>query len=124
MCFIEIKQDLFHISNRIKNIDPDYYILYNIPKNRYEVHHKSQIFGTLAVVVPFKNLDVRTLEYVMKTRNKSDVLQEIEKSNTKLEKYQKDEQQNEIQYKLKEIYSYSTCSKNYEAEKSYKNKWN
>ena len=39
---IEIKEDLFDIVNRLKEIDDGYFVLYDLKKCRYEVHNKKQ----------------------------------------------------------------------------------
>ena len=65
---IEITDDLFDISRRLKSVDEDYRLYYNGAKRRYEVHNRKQCGSTLAFVVPFEELDARTVEYARKTR--------------------------------------------------------
>ncbi len=84
----EISQDLFSIASRIKEIDSAYTIFYNKKLCRYEVHNEKQRGNTLCFVVPFDDLDARTLEMVYATRvqNAEKLLQEIEQHNEKIEK--------------------------------------
>ncbi len=85
---IEITDDLFDICRRLKSVDEDYSVCYNVEKRRYEVHNRKQCGSTLAFVVPFDELDARTVEYARKTRAENVValLQEIDKYNAEQEK--------------------------------------
>ena len=56
-----IYHDLFHIAERILQIDPAYEIYWHGEKERFEVFWH----GKLAFVVPFETLDVRTLVYAV-----------------------------------------------------------
>jgi hypothetical protein len=80
MC--EIKCDVFNICNRIKKINPKYRIYYNCSKSRFEVHTTG-----LEFVVPYPELDSRTIEWAQKTRKENDFYleREIEKQNSAVE---------------------------------------
>ncbi len=84
---IEITDDLFDISRRLKSVDEDYRLYYNGAKRRYEVHNRKQCGSTLAFVVPFEELDARTVEYARKTRaeNIELLLAEMDKHNAEQE---------------------------------------
>lgn len=75
----KIYHDLFHIAERILEIDPFYEIYWNGEKARFEVHWH----GKLAFVVPFDCLDVRTLAYTKRTRreNADEIEREIDEGN-------------------------------------------
>ena len=75
----KIYHDLFHIAERILQIDPFYEIFWNEAQNRFEVYWH----GKLAFVVPFDALDVRTLQYTQRTRreNADDIEREIDEGN-------------------------------------------
>lgn len=64
-----ITDDLYFIASRLKEIDPSYFVVYNLLKSRYEVHSKEQRGNTLCFVVPYDRLDARTIEYAKRTRN-------------------------------------------------------
>ncbi len=66
-----VTDDLYFIASRLKEIDPTYYVVYNLVKSRYEVHSDEQRGGSLCFVVPYGTLDARTLDYAKKTRNPS-----------------------------------------------------
>ena len=80
--------DLFGISQRIKALDPDYFVFYSYKNKRYEVHCKGQKGSTLAVVLPYPCLDERSFLHVAETRreNKEKLLREIENANKAAEK--------------------------------------
>lgn len=64
-----VTDDLYFIASRLKEIDPSYFVVYNIKRGRYEVHSDGQKGGTLCFVVPYNVLDARTLKYAERTRN-------------------------------------------------------
>ena len=78
-----INSDVYNIAKRIKDIDRDYFIVYNTSKNVYEVHNSSQIGSTYCVYIPYNTLDVRTLEFVYMTQSKfiSDIIAKIDSEN-------------------------------------------
>ncbi len=85
---ILIQNDVFDISERVKNLDRQYQIFYNRGTSRYEVHH-SKCFPTLQVVLPYESLDCRALDYLAKTKisNIDAIMQEIETNNQQVEKH-------------------------------------
>lgn len=85
----KIYSDLYDISSRLKEIDEGYELFFNPPKNRFEVH---SAFG-LEVVVPYRQLDARTLTHVRKTRisNRQKIVDEIERENRKAEEQKRKE---------------------------------
>lgn len=103
-----VKNDLFDIASRIKEIDDGYFIVYNTEKERFEVHNEKQVINTLCLIVPYERLDIRTLELVRKTNisRVSDILSEIEKENARMErekeKREKEERIANIERFLKE----------------------
>lgn len=64
---IRIKNDLFDIVERLKAIDSDYYIVYNVDAGNFELHCE-RCRSTLQLVLPYSALDKRTVDYVLKTR--------------------------------------------------------
>lgn len=85
--YTKIKNDIFNISNRLKSINKKYFIVYNYKKNRYEVHFE-RARNTYELAVPYKVLDARTIDLVLKTKieNQKDIYQQIENSNLSLQK--------------------------------------
>ena len=83
-----ITTDAFFISERVKEIDKGYFLLYNEAKKRFEVHHKDGRPDTFCLALPYDELDARTLDYVHKTRiaNIDKLIAEIDKQNENLEK--------------------------------------
>ena len=97
----EIKNDVFDISNRIKQIDDNYFVVLNTQRKKYEIHYK-RCKNTYELTIPFDELDARTVEFVRKTRmaNKAKILEEIEKNNALLEI----EKQRQIKEDIRRIY--------------------
>ena len=81
---IEITNDLFDIAWRLRSVNDDYRLYYNAEKRRYEVHSAER--NALQFVVPYDELDARTVEYARYTSvgNAKQVFSDIDKNNAKL----------------------------------------
>lgn len=84
---IEIRGDVFDVSDRLKSIDDGYFVVYDKRSARYEVHNTGQGKDTFCFVVPYKNLDSRTVDYCLKTRrqNADKIFAEADLHNAKVE---------------------------------------
>lgn len=80
---VKITHDVYEISKRIKEIDRDYYIVYNTSSGNFEVHNSSEKGGSFCLSLPFKFLDERVLHHVLKTSTKNieKILDEIDREN-------------------------------------------
>ena len=81
---IVIKNDLFDISSRVKEIDEKYGIVYDDEKRRFELTRD----GVHNAVIPYDRLDERTLRFVKYTRfdNAENVLNDIDRHNAEIER--------------------------------------
>ena len=88
MCLRLITNDLFDIANRLRGVKDSYVVYYNTEKQRYEVH--DGVRGCLEFVVPYDELDARTVEYARYSRveNAQRIFAEMEKHNERIEKEQ------------------------------------
>ncbi len=79
---IEIKDDVYFIAERLKDIDKSYQIFFNLIRKCYEVHSCEQK-DSYCFAVPYEFLDERTIAYALKTRheNRDKIIKEIEKNN-------------------------------------------
>lgn len=89
MELVSIKDDLFHIAKRLRQIDSRYRVYFNRKYNRFEIHAQ----GAMQIALPFDRLDERSVEYVRKTRveNLEKLMREIEADNARAEKQKQDE---------------------------------
>ena len=80
--YLEIKDDVYYICDRLKEIDDSYIVLFNLDNLRYEIHSKGQK-SSYCFTVPFDSLDERTLSYALRTRSerRDKIIEEIEKNN-------------------------------------------
>lgn len=87
---IEIQSDALFVSDRLKQIDKDYFITYNTTKNQYELHHRKQVGSTYCLGCPYPCLDERfiTLAQKSKIENSKQILKQIEQHNQKIQKQQ------------------------------------
>ena len=98
---IEIENDVFNIIKRLKKIDKNYFVLYVHEKRLFEIHHKKQQ-NTYCLTLPYKTLDKRTLDYVLKSRveNIKKIIKEMEENNQKLENKSIEEKIDQSKYEL------------------------
>lgn len=87
---ITIKNDVFNIFKRIKQINNNYFIIFDTNKNIYEIYEKNN--SCVVFTLPFKELDARAIECVLKRLKTSneEILKEIERHNLKLEQEEKE----------------------------------
>ena len=65
----DVKNDVVHIAARIKQINPKYVLFRNMATGKAEVHSSVRPSArSLEFIVPYDELDERTLEYARKTR--------------------------------------------------------
>lgn len=83
---IEITNDLFDVAWRLQAVDKDYSLRYNVKARRYEVYFRSR--NQRAFVVPFDEIDARTVEYARHTRteNIACLVAELDKQNALADK--------------------------------------
>lgn len=100
--YVQIYADPCFISQRLKDIDPNYIILFNRRKNKFEVHSLSQYDGSYCFTIPYSCLDERTLFYALKTRaeNINALIKEIEEDNQKLQKQNFKQAKNKLEEAL------------------------
>lgn len=109
----KIKNDVHKIAERIRKIDENYEIYYNIKNHEYELHHKKQkkdLGYGLVLVLPFNRLDKRTLDYCLKTRacnvDIEHYSENLEKENNKMVEKKHADFIDRLEYETKEIIKY------------------
>lgn len=84
-----ITDDLYKISERIKNIESGYFIVRNRKNGNYEVHSLfNNGTNTYCFTVPYDELDSRTLDYCLETNlaiHGDEIYKRIEENNAKLD---------------------------------------
>ena len=75
--------DVYNISKRIRNIERNYYVVFNTSNNKFEVHNSSQIGSSYCLTLPYDKLDERTLKYVRSSNctNIDEILEKLENDN-------------------------------------------
>ena len=98
----EIESDCLDIIQRIKTIDKDYFVIYNLDKHKFELHNHSQGRYTYCLTFPFDQLDERAYLYTLKTRvqNSDKLFKEMEDENRKLKKQKVNQILNDFKEKM------------------------
>ena len=101
-----INSDVFDISKRIKSIEKDYLINWNLAKQRYEVVRYVKGRMLIELVVPYKSLDARLIQLLYKTsvKNINKIVRLCEKENYAIENNNQIEQKYQLNYDLKLLF--------------------
>lgn len=104
-----IENDVHGIAERLNRRDSDWFVVYNLRHNRYELHSLANKGGTLSLILPFKQLDARCEDYVLKRtiglRGKK-IFREMDEHNEELEKSIKRQRSNDIRGIAEEMAPY------------------
>jgi hypothetical protein len=105
---IPVTESVYHIPERLKEIDNKYFVMFNTKKQRFEIHHAGQPFQSFCLAVPFEELDARIIEYVKQTRreNQKKLIAEMDAHNAKLEADKQRKMQDEVGYYAGELYDW------------------
>ena len=98
-----VEHDLCNIADRIRKIDPSYYIVFNKRNGRYEVHSTDNIGASFCFLVPYDELDARTLVYCRETRVERDVIERVDRLNSYAEKSRDRTRRSEYRYRAEEM---------------------
>lgn len=79
--------DPYYIASRIKEVDENYFIVYNRKRNTFELHNSLQKDNSYALTIPYGVLDERTIFLARKTRkeNFDKLIKEMDEDNQKLQ---------------------------------------
>ena len=119
---IIINEDTYDIVKRIKEIDENYYIVYDTEKQRFEMHY-ADLPQTFCFIIG-DELDSRAIDkiYYTSTKYTDEILEKIDKNNSDLEINTIRQFQSDADYALREIYKFSVNSSK-ELVNAFQSKW-
>lgn len=102
-----IKGSVHDVPERIHEIDDRYIVYYNKRRSRYEVHSRG-FSPSLQLVLPYRQLDSRAVDYVSSTRvaRKLDEIQRIDDDNERLMASRASAILDKMEYKTRSLISY------------------
>lgn len=79
----EIYSDCLDIVKRLKEIDKDYFVMYNLERKTFELHNHAQERDTFCLTLPFDSLDERAITLTKKTLSvkRDELFKEMEEEN-------------------------------------------
>jgi hypothetical protein len=98
-----IHDDLYKIADRIRGIDNGYFVLRHTQSGKYEVHNTNNTGSTYCFLVPYDQLDKRTLMYCRETAVHRDIADIIEKQNQRIEKINKRRYQSDMNDRIEHV---------------------
>ena len=119
--YIRVVDDIFDISNRIKDIDDGYFVVFNKTAARFEVHNSKQK-DTFCISCPRLNGLVLKKLHETKIVNIDRILSEIDENNQKIAEKSQKNSIDEAKESLGEIMQSLNSGKNYNP-KCTQNKW-
>ncbi len=83
-----IDSDVLNILERLKEIDESYFLVFDVEKQKIEVHSSLQLQNTYCFTCPFEFLDERLCDYARKTSisRRDDLIEEMDLQNQMWEK--------------------------------------
>lgn len=105
---IPVLNNICDIPVRLKEVNGDFFVMFNTRSQKYEIHCASQPFDTLACVLPFEELDARAIRYVREfSRERTEHLaEEIERYNAELDRKEEAAMIDKASYKCREALNY------------------
>ena len=99
---IEICSDCLDIVERIKSIDKNYFVVFNLDNQKFELHDSTSGRQTYCLTFPFDVLDERAYLHVLKTRvqNSDLIFDEIDRHNKQLQQKQIKQVLNDFKEKM------------------------
>lgn len=81
-CFV-VESDCLGIVERLKEVDKDYFLVFDLDAQKFQLHNRSQKGETYCLTFPFEKIDERMVDFARKTRvqNSDALFEEIEKEN-------------------------------------------
>ena len=109
---IKINENVFDITSRLKQINPNFFIMYNLNTKKFELHDNN--YGVLSYILsfPFDVLDGRAIDYVKKNFNKEIDYDEVDKYNKKINDKKIEKLKSENDYKLTKYFDYANKKSN------------
>ena len=103
-----IYTNVYDIPQRLREIDPNYFVVRNHRTHQFEVHHKGQVGSTLALNIQFDELDDRTIQLARSTQPQyaQNIFREMERNNAKIENDIMSDAIDVAEQKTKEMFRY------------------
>jgi hypothetical protein len=96
------------IPQKLKEVDPDLFIMYNPTTDKYEIHRRGYE-NTLEMNLPYQELDNRAIMAFVNGRDVWKVKAEIEANNAKIKADNEKRAKHEISCRLRDLHDY--CSR-------------
>jgi hypothetical protein len=102
---LPVDSNVFNIPERLRQIDPGYFVMFNPRNQTFELHHEGQDF-TYCLTFPFDELDGRAIDYVQETRIErlGAIRRQMDAHNEKVEADKRRDFDDKVDYLSKEIH--------------------
>lgn len=105
---IPVLSNVYDIPVRLKEVNRDFFVMFNTRDQTFEIHDASQPYTTLACTLPFDELDARAINYVREFARErlAIVAAEIERYNEELDRKAQAALIDKASYKCREALNY------------------
>lgn len=86
--FFVVESDCLGIADRLRGIDKDYFLVFDLDKKHFELHNRQQAGDSFCLEFPFEEIDERMVDLTRKTRvqNSDALFEELEAENSRRQK--------------------------------------
>jgi hypothetical protein len=105
---IYVENNVYDIPNRLREINPNFFVMFNPDIQKYELHDRSQMV-THTITFPFDELDGRCIDYTRERLvERADILfKQMQEKNAKIEADKKNSFLDNAGEIAKEIYTHA-----------------
>lgn len=104
--------DVYYINKRIKHLNSDYQLFYNIKLNRYEIHDISKKYSFITSTQKYPTNQIINKLISMHSKSTSQILKEIDNHNDKIYKEQEKKLSLLHTDQLNEVFKFSNVKLN------------
>ncbi len=102
-----VYSNVYSIPERLKQYDPNIFVVWNAKRLRYEVHSLANVGDTFGLAVPFDDLDARIEEFVWRNdarrRGIQKLMKEVDEKNAELERQNERQRSNDLNAMAREM---------------------
>ena len=124
MAKIKILYDTFDICNSIRQIDRDYYVVYDTRRKCFEIHNSQQKPNTFCITCEGA-LDARVIQKLQKTNsnNIKRLIQDIERHNDYIKRQSDRQLSDRVRWQAGEMFDYAMRKQDANFDDAYKTCW-
>ncbi|MBR4270601.1 MAG: hypothetical protein IKQ31_02875 [Clostridia bacterium] len=121
---VKIENDAFNIAERIKKINPHYFVVYNTERHVFEVHNSRQYSSSFCITCDL-GLNYSVISKLRKTKieNLDKIMREIDENNEQIDAEVKRIERDKATFKAREMFQYAKQNDDCDYADCYTTRW-